>query len=552
MSKGWCTGHSVPESVCTRCDDSLVEKFKAAGDWCGEHGLPESQCVKCHPEVKAKWEAINPANKGGDARAPSTEKLASVDGGSQSGMTLEPSGRLVTGANDPLCPVDQLRVRLRDAAMMDRAGIRTEPAAPRRINAVVEAPGEVEFDATRVTRVTPRIGGTVLEVPATLGAQVSRGDLLAVIDSPALGEAKSRWIELREGFLLAESDAQRARAIHSAAMRMLDLVQADASADDVRRQAGELAVGEAKGRLLRAHAELVLARAVEVRETRLSETGIGSGQSLEAARSELAAAEAEFHAAHEEIAFTVERERIAAERALTVARSALDAAERRLHLLGVDQAAIAALGSESHEKLSRYELRSPAEGTVVERGIVVGEAVSESDAAFLVADLASMWIEMDAREADLPVLRVGLPVIFTVDGLPGRSFEGKVAWIGMQVDDRTRAVPVRADVPNVDGLLRAKMFGRGRIVLGGDDDAVSVPVDAVQTDGCCQLLFVQHDGYVFEPRKVVLGREANGYVEITNGLRAGEAVATSGSFLMKTEILKGNIGAGCCDVDPGR
>ncbi|MHC4697756.1 MAG: hypothetical protein ACYTFA_13560, partial [Planctomycetota bacterium] len=60
MSKGWCGGHGVPESVCTRCDPSLILRFKAANDWCGGHDLPESQCILCNPEVKARWEAINP------------------------------------------------------------------------------------------------------------------------------------------------------------------------------------------------------------------------------------------------------------------------------------------------------------------------------------------------------------------------------------------------------------------------------------------------------------------------------------------------------------
>ncbi len=62
MSKGWCGGHGVPESVCTRCDASLIPKFKAANDWCGGHGLPETQCVLCNPEVQAKWAALNPKN----------------------------------------------------------------------------------------------------------------------------------------------------------------------------------------------------------------------------------------------------------------------------------------------------------------------------------------------------------------------------------------------------------------------------------------------------------------------------------------------------------
>lgn len=56
----WCVEHVVPESVCTRCNDTLIASFKAKGDWCNQHGLPESQCFTCKPELKAKFEAMAP------------------------------------------------------------------------------------------------------------------------------------------------------------------------------------------------------------------------------------------------------------------------------------------------------------------------------------------------------------------------------------------------------------------------------------------------------------------------------------------------------------
>ena len=60
LDKGWCGGHGVPESVCTRCDSSLIARFKEAGDWCAEHGLPESQCVTCNPAVENEWKKLKP------------------------------------------------------------------------------------------------------------------------------------------------------------------------------------------------------------------------------------------------------------------------------------------------------------------------------------------------------------------------------------------------------------------------------------------------------------------------------------------------------------
>lgn len=550
MSLGWCAGHGVPESVCTRCDDELIPKFQLAGDWCKEHGLPESQCEQCNPGVAAKWAAIHPSPAKRDTHAGANGPAPADEG--RADIRLETNRRILTGDNDPLCKIDQLRVRFRDGTVLEKAGIQTATASRRRISAVIEAPAEVEFDDTRVTHVTPRVGGVVSEAPVRAGDDVAVGDLLAVIESAPLGEAKSRYIELRENLALAQAASDRARQVYEGTQQLLDACKADPTADEVRETLRSVRVGEAKSRLLRAHADLLLARSTELRERRLLAENITSERDYEKARSESAAAEAGFVALLEEIAFSSDRDRIAAERAAQVARSAFEAAERKLHILGLSHEQITASDTGNDETLSRYELRSPAAGRVIDRHLAVGESVDESTALLTIADVTAMWLVIDARERDLSELRPGLPVIFTVDGLRGQSFEGQIFWIASRVDDRTRTVQVRASLPNPAAVLRAKMFGAARIIAHQDESVVAVPEEAVQTDGCCQLVFVRQEENSFEPRKVVLGTSVNGFVEILGGVREGELVATAGSFLMKTEILKGNLGAGCCEADRGR
>ncbi len=539
-ASGWCGGHGVPESVCTRCNAGLIAKFKAGGDWCSEHSLPESQCSLCHPEVAEKWASLGPRPEDVTRDGTSAE------------LEVERVPRLLSGTNDPLCQVDALRVRFLDAGIARKAGVGTEPVRRRRMSAAIEVPAEVEFDATRVTRVAPRVAGIVREAPINVGDQVDVGALLAVIDSPVLGEAKSRYLERQQGLRLAEADFQRLRTIHEGVTRMLEVCTPEADADAIRGALAEVPVGDAKAKLLRAQASLQLARSETARESQLLAKNISSEQSYQVAASVLAAAEADFAAIREEIAFNSERGRLEADRALQVARSAREAAERGLHILGLSDEQVAAIGQESDELLSRHELRSPVAGRAVQREVAAGESVDEADVLFIVADHSTMWLAADVYERDLLPLREGLPVIFTVDGLDGASFQGTLNWISSQLDDRTRTVRVRADLPNAQGLLRAGMFGRARIVLHDNNEVTSVPAEAVQTDGCCQLVFVQESDTVYQPRKVLLGASANGFVEVLTGLDEGEVVATTGSFLMKTEILKSNIGAGCCDVEPGR
>ena len=81
--------------------------------------------------------------------------------------------------------------------------------------------------------------------------------------------------------------------------------------------------------------------------------------------------------------------------------------------------------------------------------------------------------------------------------------------------------------------------------------ATVVPVDAVQWEGCCNVVFVRRSDVLYEPRKVTLGVNTGTVYEVLRGLRPGEEVVTQGSFLLKTELLKGSIGAGCCEVQPG-
>lgn len=548
LDQGWCGGHGVPESVCTRCNGSLVETFKSAGDWCAEHGLPESQCLVCHPELEAKWQKLDSSASSVDHENDTGSAVES----DADGLLLERAPRLLTGNVDAMCQVDTLRVRFSDPSIVQKAGIEVVRAERRPMSATIEVPAEVEFDATRVTRVAPMISGITREVTANLGAQVESSDLLAIIDSPVLGEAKSEYIERSQNLKLAQSDLTRVNTIHHGTQRMLEVCTPEANPEAIRNVLAELPVGDAKARLLRAHAALQLSRLDAARAETLQAKKINSEREFQAAQSALAAAEADFTATREEVGFDIEQSRLTAERAVEVASGALESAKRRLHILGLSKEQIAAIGSEPDDSLSRFELHSPVSGRVVERAVSVGESVAADDVLFIVADSSVMWLMADVYERDLRQLRTGLPIQFTVGGMAGASFGGTVSWISSQVDDRTRTVRLRADLPNPDGFLKARMFGSARIAVRENESVVGVPDNAVQSDGCCQLVFVEQSETIFQPRKVILGAHANGFVEVLKGLEEGERIASTGSFLMKTEILKGSIGAGCCEVDSGR
>ncbi len=245
-----------------------------------------------------------------------------------------------------------------------------------------------------------------------------------------------------------------------------------------------------------------------------------------------------------------EKDALEAETKLVESRVQLSNAQQRLKNLGLSEEDLTLVAA-NEDTSSLLPLRAPFAGLVIERDAVVGEVVSTVQSLFAVADTRRMWVMLDLYESDITRILVGQPVSATIDALPLESFEGTLTWISSNVDRRTRTIQARAEFANPDGLLRANMFGRAEIHVRTIESAILVPESAVQWDGCCNVVFVRHTDTVYQPYKVKLGYKRDGYFVVEEGLPVGELIVTQGSFLLKTEILKGSIGAGCCEVDPG-
>jgi len=240
-----------------------------------------------------------------------------------------------------------------------------------------------------------------------------------------------------------------------------------------------------------------------------------------------------------------ERDVLEAETRLTESRIGLSRASQRLSTLGLSDAQLEEV-FKKQDTSSFLPLLAPFSGVVVERSAVVGEVVDTQKPLLSVADTSLMWAMLDIYESDLPKVRNGQAVVFEAEGLPGERRGGRVTWVSSHVDRRTRTLKVRAEITNQDGLLRAGMFGKAIITLRKNEAALVVPKESVQWEGCCNVVFVKRSEVSFEPRKVKLGYETDRFFVVEQGLNEGETIVTTGSFLLKTEILKGSIGAGCC------
>lgn len=249
---------------------------------------------------------------------------------------------------------------------------------------------------------------------------------------------------------------------------------------------------------------------------------------------------------------TSEREMREAESAFVTAEAERNAADGRLHALGLSDKEIATLRTNEHYS-SRFPAMSPLQGTVVEIVGTVGQAVEATTPLFTVADLSELWVLLDISETQLSRVRAGQPVEVTVPAYPGQRFTGKVSHIGDIVDEKSRTIPVRVAVANADRALKPGMFAQAEIVTTSPDtpDAAAevpsrivIPREAVQQVGGEQVVFVVEGEHRFRAIEVRTGTSTAREVEVVSGLQPGATVVTRGAFILKSELTKETMGGG--------
>jgi membrane fusion protein, heavy metal efflux system len=227
-----------------------------------------------------------------------------------------------------------------------------------------------------------------------------------------------------------------------------------------------------------------------------------------------------------------------AETDFKTAQTELHTDEERLSLYGVS---IADLQGDSHKK-PLLPVRSPIGGIITEKHAIVGELADPAKSLYTVADLSSVWVLVDIHEKDLAKVRRGQGAILTVGAFPGMKLKGRITYIADLVDEATRTVKARVEVANPGRKLKPEMFATVELALAADAPPVlAVPEEALQELEGKKLVFVTENGTEFEPRKVELGRASGGMVEVVAGLKEGERYAAKGSFMLKSELMKGEL-----------
>ncbi|MEW5701998.1 MAG: efflux RND transporter periplasmic adaptor subunit [Candidatus Zixiibacteriota bacterium] len=282
-----------------------------------------------------------------------------------------------------------------------------------------------------------------------------------------------------------------------------------------------VAIGEAEADYLEAEAMLRLAQSNYEREAELRKKG-----------------------------FAIEREYLQSKQDFETTQIRANSALGKLTRLGMAEVDARALTQASAN--GRMVLRAPLDGTVLSVHGVSGEVVEVAEDLATIGDNSAVWVWADLYEQDMA--RLGqmqwpdrMLAVVTSTAYPGAEFPGTVDFISPHMEEVSRTVRVRVATDNPGGRLLDGMFVNVRILLPENEQALTLPETAVLEDEGRAFVFLQLQGNYYLRRPVGTGRRWADRIEIAEGLTGGEIVVADGSFLLKSDVLRSKMGAGCAD-----
>ncbi len=235
-----------------------------------------------------------------------------------------------------------------------------------------------------------------------------------------------------------------------------------------------------------------------------------------------------------------EKEFLAARQEKAEAEIHRESARYKLLALGLSKAQIQSFLSEKDGNLSRYELRAPMSGVIIEKKIVEGNAITSDEAMnsplMVIADMSSVWVMLSVPMNDIYLVKTGQQAVITVDGSEV-SEVGKIVYVDPVIDETTRTAKARVVMNNNNRLWKAGMFVKATITMGKVSVPIAVRLSALQTFRDWNVVFLR-DSNTFEIRPVELGKRGQEWVEVLSGLRLNDEYVSENSYLIKADIEK--------------
>ena len=235
-------------------------------------------------------------------------------------------------------------------------------------------------------------------------------------------------------------------------------------------------------------------------------------------------------------------DQISAQQDYLQARTALQEADIALQNARQKLAAIGASAGGANSDgagLNRFEIRAPFDGTIVEKHLALGEAVKEDASIFTVADLRTVWAEFAVAPNDLATVRVGQKVVVSSSAFDSKV-DGTVSYVGALLGEQTRTARARVTLNNPQGAWRPGLFVTVSVLGDSHTAPLVVSADAIQSVESQPVVFkAVTGGFAATPVKV--GRTDGRHVEVLGGLKAGDQVASSNTFILKADLGKSSV-----------
>ncbi len=242
---------------------------------------------------------------------------------------------------------------------------------------------------------------------------------------------------------------------------------------------------------------------------------------------------------------TAQKELMEASKYKDINSALYNAVKEKLRLWKITEGQIAEIES-SGVVLTELDIYSDRSGIVIRREIAKGDYVSKGMVLFEIADLGTLWVFLDAYESDLPFLKIGQKISFTVSSVPGKEFSSSISFIDPLINQQTRTASVRAEINNTQQILKPEMFVKARVKAGlpVKEKSLVVPKTSVLWTGKRSIVYVRDpdaESPAFEMREISLGASPGEYYIVENGLALDEEIVTNGVFAIDAAAqLSGN------------
>lgn len=463
-------------------------------EWCDSHGVPEAECINCQSDLIEDADRLTFCTEHGvhgcvlcnpELAETKDPVVPTADDLIRATNALQLRPRK---ENLPISSFPGSRIQFASIEAMNKAGVDVEPIQRGSVVESISASGEIRYDETKMALISPQAHGVVRRISVEVGDWVDAGDLLALVDSSEAGRLKT----------------QLAAAVLKERMQKV-------SYERIKPLAGGAVSGQ---RVLESKSDLQQATA-EVKRLVVALANLGI--------------------------------RLDASRLRTIDEEEL---EQEIGQAGLSTVKIESLPKDWNAR-NLIAVTAPLAGQIGTRETTLGEVVDRGSQMFRIVDTRTVWLDLRVPSEQASLIQLGQTSRFLPDGITVWR-EGQVTWISTETDSQTRTVRVRAELANEDRGLRHELFGRGQVVLRNEPDAIVVPETAVQWDGTGNLVFVR-DARFFEKdrpkffvaRSVRLGVKRDGMIEIIAGVLPGEVVASRGGDVLRAQLLRSNLGAGC-------